>query len=174
MYFNCGSIKNFLNTFFQDDNIETFRISGGVDCVVNCFKKHSELKRDAISCLAHFIDGKRNNFITVLFIHFSTVSVGRMIFDKGIMKTFIGFTSEFVQDSELCEDVVKILFVMFNSLRFHSQTERFFHEIGEFKSAVAILSANSKSEVVCTNVIKLISGLLSDCISLKVSQKRSC
>ena len=94
-----------------------------------------------------------------------------MIFDKGIMKTFIGFTSEFVQDSELCEDAVKILFVMFNSLRFHSQTERFFHEIGEFKSAVAILSANSKSEAVCTNVLKLISGLLGDRISLKVSQK---
>ena len=87
------------------------------------------------------------------------------------MKTFIGFTSEFVQDSKLCEDVAIILFVVFDSLRFQFQIVRFFHEIDEFKSAVAILSANSKSEAICTSVLKLISKLLGDYIALNVSQK---
>ena len=60
---------------------------------------------------------------------------------------------------------------MRNSPKFLFQDKEFFHKVGEFKKLTKILSANSKSEAVCTNVLKLTSGLLGECIALKISQK---
>ena len=82
-----------------------------------------------------------------------------MIFDNDITKGLIEYTSKFNEDNNLCEDVARVIFVVFDSLEFQFQVERFFHEIGEFKSTMEILSANSKSKVVCKNIIKLASGL---------------
>ena len=60
---------------------------------------------------------------------------------------------------------------MFDSLRVQSQDNEFFHEIGEFKLLTEILSANSKSEAACTNVLRLISGLLGVNTALMISKK---
>lgn len=60
----CETIE-YIYIFLIDDNSETFRINGGAECAVECFRKHDKLKRETITFIAHFIDSKSATILTV-------------------------------------------------------------------------------------------------------------
>lgn len=54
--------------FLIDDNRETFRDSGGIECLIECYENRKELVKEVIFCLANAVRDDGKNHITYFII----------------------------------------------------------------------------------------------------------
>ena len=100
-----------------------------------------------------------------------TEKVGKIIFDKGIVKEIADFALMYSDDYDLLNDTATIFFAVFDSFTTQFQTMRFFHSISEFKLLKKIMTTNNKSEVVCTKTLELIINLFINSNALRISKQ---